>query len=73
MSVRGSKKLEVKCPQCDKKFQYYQSEFRPFCSNKCKMIDLGHWFDESYNIKGQDNSVYIEEPEKLKELLDEDY
>lgn len=37
------------------------------------MIDLGHWFEESYNIKGRDNSVYIEDPDKLKDLLNEDY
>ena len=22
----------------------------PFCSERCRMIDLGHWFDESYVI-----------------------
>lgn len=66
-------KIKVSCPECKKKFEYYSSDSRPFCSKMCKMIDLGHWFDESYNIKGQDNSVYIEEPDKLKELLNEDY
>lgn len=66
------RKFEVKCPHCKALFEYYKSEFRPFCSNKCQMIDLGHWLDESYNIKGQDNTVYIEDPDKLKEMLDED-
>ncbi|MBC76291.1 MAG: DNA gyrase inhibitor YacG [Halobacteriovoraceae bacterium] len=66
-------KIEVACPKCGKKFSYYSSEFRPFCTKKCKMIDLGHWFEESYNIKGRDNSVYIEDPDKLKDLLNEDY
>lgn len=68
-----SRKFEVNCPQCNTKFEYYSSEFRPFCAEKCKMLDLGQWFDESYNIKGQDNSVYIEDPDRLKDLLDEDY
>lgn len=45
-----NKILKVKCPQCDTIFQYYTSEFRPFCSEKCKMIDLGHWFEESYRV-----------------------
>ncbi|MBG59344.1 MAG: DNA gyrase inhibitor YacG [Peredibacter sp.] len=66
-------KIKVACPECGKKFNYYSSEFRPFCAKKCKMIDLGHWFEESYNIKGRDNSVYIEEPEKLKDQFNEDY
>lgn len=37
------------------------------------MIDLGHWFEESYNIKGRDYSVYIEEPDSLKDMMDETY
>lgn len=42
--------LEVKCPSCATKFNYYDGEFRPFCSDRCKMIDLGHWFNESYTV-----------------------
>lgn len=66
------KKLLVKCTSCKKSFNYYDSEFRPFCSEKCKMNDLGNWFDESYSIAGRDNSVYIEDEEKLSKILDDD-
>jgi len=45
-----TKELKVKCPHCKKEFNYYSSEFRPFCKEKCKMVDLGHWFDESYKL-----------------------
>jgi endogenous inhibitor of DNA gyrase (YacG/DUF329 family) len=45
-----NKLLKVNCPQCDKVFSYYDSEFRPFCCERCKMIDLGHWFEESYRL-----------------------
>ena len=61
-----NKNLSVKCPNCEKKFNYYISDFRPFCCEKCKMIDLGHWFDESYTIEGRSGSVYIEDKENLK-------
>ena len=44
------KKVGVVCPQCKKKFNYYDSDFRPFCSERCKQIDLGQWLEESYNI-----------------------
>ena len=64
--------MEVKCPTCKKKFNYYDSKFRPFCKEKCKMIDLGHWFDESYTVEGRTNSVYIEEPDRLNDLMEED-
>ena len=68
------KEIIVKCQDCKKTFQYYSSEFRPFCCEKCKMVDIGHWFNESYVVEGKSNSVYIEEPEKLAKLMeDEDY
>lgn len=34
------------------------------------MIDLGHWFEESYTIEGRDNSVYIEDRDQLQNLID---
>jgi endogenous inhibitor of DNA gyrase (YacG/DUF329 family) len=34
------------------------------------MIDLGHWFDESYTVPGKTNSVYIEDPDAIKELME---
>jgi uncharacterized protein len=48
------KKINVSCPHCAEKFSYYQSEFRPFCSERCKMIDLGQWLDESYRVPAQE-------------------
>ena len=65
------KSLKVNCPYCKKNFEYHNSEFRPFCSDKCKMIDMGSWLNESYTIEGRTNSVYIENPEALEKLMDE--
>ncbi len=45
-----NKLLKVKCPQCSKMFLYYESEARPFCTERCKQIDLGHWFQETYVV-----------------------
>lgn len=45
-----NKVLNVKCPHCGTEFSYYKSKFRPFCSERCKMVDLGHWLEESYRI-----------------------
>ena len=37
------------CPQCGKPVEWgAQSPFRPFCSERCKLIDLGAWASESY-------------------------
>lgn len=49
-----NKILRVKCPQCETIFSYYESEFRPFCSERCKLIDLGHWFEETYRVPSND-------------------
>ena len=42
------------CPSCNAAVQQ-QSEnpFRPFCSERCKMIDLYHWLNEDYVIPGK--------------------
>ena len=44
----------IQCPQCKKEFNYYASKFRPFCCERCQMVDLGSWLDESYTISSQD-------------------
>ena len=34
----------VNCPRCEKKVDLAaKNDFRPFCSEKCKLIDLGSW------------------------------
>ena len=41
----------VRCPQCGKTVEWTPaSAFRPFCSKRCKEIDLGAWASESYRI-----------------------
>ena len=36
--------LIVKCPTCDKAVAWVDSsKFRPFCSDRCRLIDLGEW------------------------------
>ena len=40
----------MKCPMCDKKFDIKESEDKPFCSKRCREIDLGNWLSEGYTI-----------------------
>lgn len=60
-----TKKLKVKCPECEKQFEYYTSEFRPFCSEKCKMVDLGHWFNEEYSVPGAPAQIEDDDGQEL--------
>lgn len=41
----------VECPTCGKKTEWSPyNKFRPFCSERCKQIDLGAWAAEKYKI-----------------------
>jgi uncharacterized protein len=41
----------VDCPTCGKKVEWMEkSKYRPFCSFRCKQIDLGAWAEEKYVI-----------------------
>jgi len=63
------KKLEVTCPNCKKKFNFYDSQFRPFCSERCKLLDLGQWLTESYTVPIE--KLTIEEAQTLEQLIHE--
>lgn len=44
----------VDCPTCGTKVEWKpESTFRPFCSERCKQIDLGAWAQEKYVVPGQ--------------------
>ena len=41
----------VKCPTCGKMISWNtENRWRPFCSERCQLIDLGAWADESHRI-----------------------
>jgi len=41
----------VTCPSCGKAVPWSPaSRWRPFCSERCKLIDLGEWLDEGHRI-----------------------
>ena len=43
----------VKCPTCEAPVEWGpQSPSRPFCSERCKLIDLGDWAAEEHSIPG---------------------
>jgi endogenous inhibitor of DNA gyrase (YacG/DUF329 family) len=45
---------KVNCPNCQKDVIWQaQSEYRPFCSKRCQLIDLGEWADENHKIAGK--------------------
>lgn len=43
----------VKCPTCGQRVEWSEaSRFRPFCSDRCRTIDLGAWASDRYVVAG---------------------
>lgn len=40
----------MKCPICRKPVSWEGNASRPFCSERCRMIDLGNWINGKYNV-----------------------
>jgi len=41
----------VKCPTCKRPVEWSsESAYRPFCSDRCRLIDLGAWLNEQHKI-----------------------
>ena len=62
----------VKCPNCQNDVVWQaESEFRPFCSKRCQMIDLGEWASESKRIAQSPQISEITEADldKMEALL----
>ena len=49
------------CPKCGKDVDFTQNPFRPFCSKRCKMADLGSWLKEEYYISSSIFEIELEQ------------
>lgn len=46
----------VNCPTCGKEIVWSKDNpWRPFCSERCKLIDLGEWASENHRIPGREH------------------
>lgn len=44
----------VKCPVCQTETPWTGNPYRPFCSRRCHIVDLGAWVDGTYRVAGED-------------------
>ncbi len=52
----------VSCPRCGAPVEWSEtSSWRPFCSQRCKMIDLGAWAREEYRVPVEEQADNVEE------------
>ena len=61
----------VKCPNCGKEVEFTGNEFRPFCSERCKLLDLGSWADGEYALPTEDTELTEADIEALSKALEE--
>ncbi|MBD0369415.1 MAG: DNA gyrase inhibitor YacG [Pyrinomonadaceae bacterium] len=45
----------MKCPICDQPVKWQGNPYRPFCSERCKLIDFGRWANEEYRVPGPES------------------
>ncbi len=55
---------KIFCPICKKETSWQDNPHRPFCSERCRTRDLGHWASEKYGVPG--------DPVTLAQDLEED-
>jgi len=57
----------VRCPICRTEVSWEENPHRPFCSERCRLIDLGAWSEGRYRLPGEKVS-----PESKKENGDDE-
>lgn len=61
----------VKCPTCGREVEYNGNEFRPFCSERCKLLDFGAWADEEFAVPTEDAALSEEDLDQIEKALRE--
>jgi endogenous inhibitor of DNA gyrase (YacG/DUF329 family) len=56
--------IKGRCPVCD---QLFEGELRdlpyhPFCSERCRLVDLGRWLGERYRVPATESSLKSDHP-----------
>ena len=54
------------CPTCRQAVSWQGNPFRPFCSDRCRTLDLGAWADEAYRIPGEPGEPEVEPGEPVE-------
>lgn len=63
------KPRKLNCPTCGKQIEWLpENRFRPFCSERCRLIDFGAWANERNSIPGPS----LPDPEEQTDWQDQD-
>ncbi|NNE97631.1 MAG: DNA gyrase inhibitor YacG [Pyrinomonadaceae bacterium] len=61
----------VKCPYCKKETEFTGNAFRPFCSERCKLIDFGAWADGDYALPAETSSLSDEDLDQMEKVIEQ--
>jgi len=61
---------KVKCPSCKKEGDWFAGQYGPFCSKRCKLVDLGKWLNEENKISEPLQPDHFRDAEEAGEHLD---
>jgi endogenous inhibitor of DNA gyrase (YacG/DUF329 family) len=56
----------LRCPTCEREFSPAESTALPFCSERCRLIDLGRWLDEGFSLPVVPDPEADEVPEQIE-------
>jgi endogenous inhibitor of DNA gyrase (YacG/DUF329 family) len=56
--------MKIICPICKNETTWEENPWKPFCSERCKLIDLGKWVSEEYRIAGDEAKEEKKEEKK---------
>ena len=63
--------MRVKCPHCGREAEFEGNEFRPFCSERCKLLDFGGWADEDYKLPTESHELTESDVAQIEQGLEE--
>ena len=61
----------VKCPHCGREVEFTGNGFRPFCSERCKLLDFGAWADEGFAIPSETETLSDEDIDAIEKASED--
>ena len=57
---------QIICPACKKKGDWFEGKYGPFCSHRCRLIDMGKWLKGEHAISEPLRAEHLEEKTEEK-------
>lgn len=62
----------MKCPSCHRPAQWEDNPHRPFCSERCKLLDFGAWANEEFSVPAEEVAPSLEDSPDNSDQSNED-